>query len=191
MPVTLHLGRAPDKRAVRILSTVQRRLSFLDGAPVRVRFRPSLHAHRGRLVSTSGGQPVHAGTFLRQRLIVFDSALLARPRELSRIAVHELAHFIWVRSANALRDQFATLLASELDCGAKGELGWSAESRKANLHRNLPRNWRAYVCESFCDTAAWLYAGFRVHDEFTLASRYRLAREKWFVRTFSARVVLI
>jgi hypothetical protein len=40
--------------------------------------------------------------------------------------------------------------------------------------------WREYCCESFCDTAAWLYSGVQVHSEFTLAGRYRHRRRVWF-----------
>jgi hypothetical protein len=45
------------------------------------------------------------------------------------------------------------------------------------------RRWREYCCESFCDTAAWLYAGVARHEEFTLAAPLRAARRKWFART--------
>ena len=69
-------------------------------------------------------------------------------------------------------------------------LGWSAEWRKRRLtaadRRGRTRRWREYCCESFCDTAAWLYSGVERHDEFTLAGRCRKTRSQWFVRTFSA-----
>ena len=44
------------------------------------------------------------------------------------------------------------------------------------------RSWhrREYCCESFCDTAAWIYSGVRRHEEFTLAGRWRTGRRKWF-----------
>jgi hypothetical protein len=42
--------------------------------------------------------------------------------------------------------------------------------------------WRRYACESFCDSAAWLFAGLRDHDEFTLALRFRRQRARWFHR---------
>src|SRR5260370_32307652 len=137
---------------------VQRRVPFLDGPPVRVRFLPALRAHRGKLYSdlrrsTAAGMPVHAGTFIRQRLIVLDSSLLRRQNDLARILVHELFHFVWVRLGNSNRDAFAGLLESELTRGAKGELGWSPESRKVNLERDLSRKWLEYLCVSFCDHA--------------------------------------
>lgn len=42
--------------------------------------------------------------------------------------------------------------------------------------------WRRYACESFCDSAAWLFSGLRDHDEFTLAPRFRRLRARWFQR---------
>jgi len=66
----------------------------------------------------------------------------------------------------------------------RGELGWSAEWRKSKLtpldRRERTRKWREYCCESFCDTAAWLYAGVRTHAEFTLAAAGRAERREWF-----------
>jgi hypothetical protein len=78
---------------------------------------------------------------------------------------------------------------------ARGELGWFAESRKSALPYTAPRasydpqlcsliQWREYLCESFCDTAAWLYSGVRRHGEFTLRGRYRKRRAEWFHETF-------
>lgn len=65
---------------------------------------------------------------------------------------------------------------------ACGELGESASFKKALL---TPQRWRDYVCESFCDTAAWLYSGVKQHGEFTLARRWREPRKAWFERTFA------
>lgn len=199
MPVSLRPDRGRDRDPAafrRTAAIVQRRVPFLDGPAVRVRFLPALRAHRGKLHSdlhrsAAAGMPVHAGTFIRRRLIVLDSGLLRRPNDLARILVHELFHFVWVRLGNSDRDAFAGLLESELKRGAKGELGWSAESKKVNLERDLPRKWREYVCESFCDTAAWAYAGVLRHGEFTLATRYRKLREKWFRQVFGGRLVPI
>ena len=42
------------------------------------------------------------------------------------------------------------------------------------------RAWREYVCESFCDSAAWLLAGRGESEEFTLPSAARRARRAWF-----------
>ena len=150
-----------------------------------MRFRPGLTAHRGKLLSKrNAGSAVHAGTFPRKREMVLDRELLEKPSELARIFVHELFHFAWVRLGNTRRRSFETLLASEFGARARGELGWSAESRKHALtprdRRLRTRHWRAYVCESFCDSAAWLYAGIARHQEFTLAPRFRAARRAWF-----------
>ncbi|MCX6638497.1 MAG: hypothetical protein NT090_25870, partial [Acidobacteria bacterium] len=61
------------------------------GAPIEVRFLDDPRAWRGRLLAgDERGRPVHAGTFVRRRLIVLDRALLDSPRELARILAHEL-----------------------------------------------------------------------------------------------------
>lgn len=147
----------------------------IEGRPVRIEFRPGPADARGA---------VHGGAFLRERRIVFDSALKHRPRELARIFVHELFHFAWVRLGNPRRRAWERLLARELRQGAPGELGWSAEWRKDALaprdRRARTRRWREYCCESFCDTAAYLFSGAGRHAEFTLAARFRRGRRRWF-----------
>jgi hypothetical protein len=165
------------------------------GAPIRIRFRLRLSAHRGRLVSRLGkGRQVHAGSFLRKRVMVLDLELLQHPRELGRILAHELFHFAWLRLGNPARRSWEELLVREFQCRARGELGWSAEWRKQALgdadpcHRS--RRWREYACESFCDSAAWLFAGGRRHDEFTLAKRWREARREWFQQALGAAAPL-
>lgn len=157
----------------------------LPGRPIRVRFAPALSARRGRLRSeVEGGTPVHAGTFLRRREVVLETELLKRPRELARILIHELFHFVWLRLDNATRQSWETLLGEEFRRRARGELGWSAEWRKRELRAadraGRSRLWRDYVSESFCDTAAWLLAAGRTHEEFTLAPSFRRARRRWF-----------
>jgi hypothetical protein len=165
------------------------RMPPLEGRPIALRALPELRAHRGRLLSGgSRGCEVHAGSFLRTREIVLDSALAARPGELARILVHELFHFAWLRAGNPVRRSWEALLAAEMRRGARGELGWSAESEKtllaqADVHRRS-RRWRQYACESFADTAAWMFAGLRTHAEFTLAARFRSGRRAWFRATF-------
>lgn len=104
--------------------------------------------------------------------------------EFPRIFVHELFHFVWARAGNPLRWSYERLVRGEFRAGARGELGWSAEWRKAALDgrdvRRRTRLWREYCCESFCDTAAWLYSGTARHPEFTLRSKFRPARRAWF-----------
>src|SRR5437899_2921978 len=151
------------------------------GRPIRVKFQPSLRAHRGKLFSggPTPGKEVHAGSFLRQRHIILDAALKTQPRELARILTHELFHFAWLRLGNPKRRSYEDLLRRELRQRVKGELGWSAESAKAALTGGdavrRTRRWREYVCESFCDSAAWLLAGGSHHQEFTLPAAARRA----------------
>ena len=154
--------------------------------PVRILLRPSLRAWRGKLLSGEGpGAAVHAGAFIRKREIVLDAALLAAPKEAGRILTHELYHLVWTRLSNAARRSYESLLTAELRSGARGELGWSAEWRKNALAasdiRARSRRWREYVCESFCDTAAWLSAGGGRHEEFTLPQAPRRRRRAWFL----------
>ncbi len=136
-----------------------------------------------------GGQEVHAATFIRRRRIILDSALAGQDAELARILIHELFHFVWVRLGNGVRRGYGALLLLELRAGARGELGWSAEMRKQDLRSQDGKQWREYACESFCDTAAWLYAGLQRHDEFTLSARFRQRRAAWFRQAFGSRVL--
>lgn len=150
-----------------------RRLPELAGAPLRVEAAPQLRDRRG---------PVHAGAFIRQRRI----ALACGPAEFPRILAHELFHFAWVRAGNPARRSFEALLTAEIAAGARGELGWSAEWRKRALVSGdlagRTRRWREYCCESFCDTAAFLFSGVGPHPEFTLAGRFARRRRAWFER---------
>lgn len=105
------------------------------------------------------------------------------------IIIHELFHFVWMRLGNGDRTQFSELLADEYGHRARGELGDSAAVKKALLeprdcHTNT-RRWRDYVCESFCDTAAWRYSGLRQKGVSRLASRWRKRRELWFNSKFA------
>jgi len=148
----------------------------IAGRPIRIELRRGLR---------DGRDAVHAGAFLRQRRIAFDAATAGRRRELARIFVHELFHFVWVRLGNPRRRAWEDLLCAELEGHARGELGWSAEWRKRALaapdRDRRTRRWREYVCESFCDTAAWMFSGVRSHVEFTLARRFRERRRRWFI----------
>jgi hypothetical protein len=164
------------------------RLARTPQGPVRILLRPSLRAWRGKLLTGEGpGTAVHAGAFLRKREIVLDAALLAQPKEAGRILIHEIYHFVWTRLSNAARRSYEVLLSDEIRAGASGELGWSAEWRKNALAprdvRTRSRRWREYVCESFCDTAAWISAGGGRHGEFTLPSIPRRRRRAWFHQT--------
>jgi hypothetical protein len=93
------------------------------------------------------------------------------------ILAHEVFHFVWARLGNKRRTGFAALVRAELSANARGEMGESAASWK---HSDL----KSYICESFCDTAAWLYSGVKHSPEFTLAPRWRRKRRAWFCGTF-------
>src|SRR5262245_21854426 len=167
------------------------------GLPIEITFLPSLRAHRGKLLSSSlaHGREVHAASFLRRRRMVLDAALKRNPRELKRILAHELFHFAWLRLGNPRRRSYENLIRREMRNGVKGELGWSAESAKTNLTRSdsarRTRRWREYVCESFCDSGAWLLASSRDHEEFTLSVAARRARRAWFIQTGLTREISV
>lgn len=118
--------------------------------------------------------------------MVLAEALMADADDFARIFVHELFHFVWLRLGNAKRLAYERIVATELQARLRGELGWSADWRKNRLRprdwKLRTRRWREYCCESFCDTAAWRYAGVRKHPEFTLRSGARAVRRQWFAR---------
>jgi hypothetical protein len=169
---------AHERRARRTL----RSIPPLAGAPLRIRRVPGLRDGRG---------PVHAGAFLRERRIDFDCTAAEFPR----VFVHEIFHFIWRRLGNPARRAYEDLVATEIRGRARGELGWSAEWRKRALAAHdlslRTRRWREYCCESFCDTAAWLYGGVASHPEFTLAADSRRRRRQWFAQSLDGRELSI
>jgi hypothetical protein len=197
----LHLGAPLNSRqSVKALlehDALCKRLPDLEGRAIGIRFLPALSAGSRKLYSKrTYGQPVYAGTFIRKRRIVLDLELAGKPKELVRILTHELFHFAWARLGNPTRWGYEDLLRREWSQRARGELGWSAELRKSALSQ-LPlravdqSKWRDYACESFCDTAAWLYSGIARHREFTLAERHRERRAEWFRATFQGRRIPI
>ena len=148
-----------------------RRLPPISGALVSIQSAHALGDRRGA---------VHAGAFVRERRIAFHCSRAEFPR----IFVHELFHFIWARLGNPARHSYERVVKGEWRAGRRGELGWSAEWRKRALGegdvQRRSRRWREYYCESFCDTAAWLYSGARRHREFTLPGSCRARRRAWF-----------
>jgi hypothetical protein len=151
----------------------------LSGPPIRVELRATLGPH-------------HAATSIPRRLILLDRGLLQTAGDFERILIHEIFHFAWVRLSNLTRRDWENLLAAER---APGELGWSAEWRKLKLKPTdaclrSPR-WKRYARESFCDSAAWLFAGLERHDEFTLPAPARRARKKWFERNIASHAIPI
>jgi hypothetical protein len=164
----------------------------LIGGPLRVSYKPTLTAYRGQLLSGRPGlgTPVHAASFIRERRIVLERELLLRRSFFRLILIHELFHFVWARLGNRLRREYTSLLILEHEEGARGELGESSYEWKATLRENDCRDdtllWRNYVCESFCDTAAWLYGGLKRHESFTLAARWRNRRARWLREAFAS-----
>jgi len=156
------------------------RLPPLAGRPIRVQIRPSLGAHL-------------AETSIPRRLIFLDRQVLTRRGDFERILIHELFHFVWVRLSNQTRWDWERVVAAEFGRRSRGELGWSAEWRKVQLRprdvRARTPKWRRYICESFCDSAAWMYAGMSTHDEYTLAPANRLRRKAWIARNLATRAL--
>ena len=126
------------------------------------------------------GIEVHAGSFLRERRIVLDSALLQNKAERERILLHEIFHFVWWKLGRPRRLQYEHWLAGEMSRGVRGEMGWSAEFRKTALcpadWERRSRHWREYLSESFCDTAPARLLGLTHHDEISLGARDRERR---------------
>jgi hypothetical protein len=158
------------------------RLPELAGGPIRMQRHRGMRDARGA---------VHAGAFLRERRIAFSCSA----SEFARVFVHEIFHFVWLRLGNPRRQSYEEMLRAEIAAKARGELGWSAELRKRDLRekdvRRRTRLWREYCCESFCDSAAWMYSGLARHEEFTLAGRFRARRRDWFVELTEARELSI
>jgi hypothetical protein len=151
---------------------------IFDGPRITIRYRRDLR--------DTAGNPAHAATFIRQRLIVLDPALKMRPREYRRVLLHEYFHFVWVRLGNRRRRAWEELVATEWNSGGRGEAGWSSEWRRQKLSdgdvRQRSRRWRDYCCESFCDTAAWVTG--RIDSEVTLSQTRRRTRRAWFTTNF-------
>jgi hypothetical protein len=191
------LLRGYPRNCSKSIKAIERRLVVLEGRSVGLSFVPALTADRRRLYSNRPhGQPVHAGSFIRKRRIVLDQELEHQPSELARVLVHELFHFAWVRLGNPTRRSYEALVREEWKQRARGELGWSAESRKltllkGSLHTADMASWRDYLCESFCDSAAWIYSGVRRHPEYTLAARHRNRRAEWFKAAFQGGAIPI
>jgi len=183
-PLRLSLNLNPE--IAKRIHRISLGLPELTGSPIRVLMRPQLTAYRGELLSGHPvfGNAVYAASFIRKRRIVLETELLKQPLSLRLILIHEIFHFVWARLGNRLRREYATLLNEELKHGAKGELGESSNVRKTLLTHGS-RHARDYVCESFCDSAAWLYAGVKHHPEFTLARRWSKLRKSWFDSVFA------
>ena len=141
----------------------------------------------------AAGKPAHAATSIPERIIILDPDLKKTPREHNRILLHECFHFVWVRLGNPVRRSWEEHLRKELDSGARGEAGWSAEWRKKELSpadvTERTRRWRDYCCESFCDTGAWINGGGEAEN--TLGAARRQARAAWFQAKFEGKTFRI
>jgi hypothetical protein len=171
-----------DNGHPRLAASARRLLTRLPpttGSPIHIRFVPDLSGH--------GHGPIHAGSLVRERRILLEESLGRDADEFTRILIHELFHFAWLRLGNPGRHSYEELLRAEIVAHARGELGWSAEWRKDALRpadrRLRTRRWREYACESFCDSAAWIFGGIGRHPEFTLAACFRAVRRQWFLKS--------
>lgn len=160
-------------------------LPRIPGSLIFISALPHLTAHRGKLLSgrPGVGKEVHAASFVRERKIVFEQELFEKAELFRLILVHELFHFVWPRLSNELRRQYGDLVDAELRARARGELGESSSVRKTMLASGSKCR-QDYICESFCDTAAWLYSGVAVHSGFRLAVRWKKSRSDWFRQNF-------
>lgn len=183
----LRISGAVNARSRNLLMTTWAGLPLEPSSPVQVAFLPELTAHRGKLLSGKDrGTPVYAASFIRHRRIVLENGLISNPKTLRFIFVHELFHFAWVRLGNRRRDEYSCLLADELACNARGELGESSAVKKSEFlaGRELSRQrktWRDYVCESFCDSAGSIFTG-PVHKGRNLGKAWTARRREWFLR---------
>jgi hypothetical protein len=182
----LRINGVLGARCRKLLFTTWTGLPLKPGLPVQVAFWPELTAHRGNLLSRADrGTPVYAATFIRRRQIVLDTSLLEDAAALRFIFVHELFHFVWVRLGNRMRDEYSQLLLRETARNGRGELGESSLVKKAELRRHGESSpssalWRDYICESFCDSAAYIFTGAPVHAGLKLATRWTAIRRDWF-----------
>ncbi len=120
--------------------------------------------------------------------MILETELLGNHKELRRILVHEIFHFVWLRLGNPARRSFEDLIAAER--GGR-EAGWSAAQLRMRLReadqQARTRRWREYACESFCDTVAWFYAG--EHAECDLGRRAQQRRRAWIAENLATRVL--
>ena len=169
-------------------------LPQMEGNPIFLEFLPQLTAWRGKLLTGQAqrGRAVHAASFLRKRLIVLEWELLGNISQLRLILTHELFHFVWVRLSNAQRWNYRDLVYAELWNRARGEIGESAAVAKKSISgERLAKGsvrFKDYLCESFCDTAAFLFSGVPSHSSFKLAQRWRKQRTAWFGEIHQFRV---
>lgn len=151
---------------------------------------PAIRIAAARLSETFAQDCVHALSFIPQGYLLLGEELFASPAELGRILFHELCHFLWPRLRRG-RAIYEAAILRETRAGIGGELGFSAAESRLGLpgritdpRRLAPgqfRRWRHYLCESFCDTGAYVLlrrsCARSRHSEWTLPREARPARE--------------
>ena len=155
----------------------------LTGAPVRVDLVRGLRDRRG---------PVHAGSFPprtphRARLHARRVSADLRPRGGAlHLAAPGQPGALALRRRGARRNRRA---APAGNWGGARSGGRTRCARTTSAART--RRWREYCCESFCDTAAWLYSGLERHEEFTLARTLAQRGAAWFAESLDNRTLSI
>jgi hypothetical protein len=164
---------------------------WLGAAPAEfLRRLPGVRIAAACMVETFNYDGVHATSFIPQGYLLLGEELFAWAGELGRILFHELCHFLWPRLGKG-RELYEAAIMSEVREGVRGEMGFSAaESRESlpgrltDLRRLTPaarQRWRYYLCESFCDTGAYVLlrrCGYNRsrHSEWTLPEAARRRR---------------
>lgn len=121
-----------------------------------------------------------AASFLARREIVFSLELLDDAPALVEIFAHEIYHFVWRRLGNVERASWAELLANE---SKPKHAGLSSRLRfESFAGRGTDRQWKDYLCEAFCDTAASMTGG---------AAKISQHRKLWFERLKNRRKLLV
>lgn len=184
-PLPLRLSRRLSASHRTLIDDLVVGLPAIAGGPIFINVRPELSVCAGELLSGASGRgkQVYAASFIRHRQIVLETTLLTNKPVFRLILAHELMHFLWASLTNGPRRSFEELLRYEYSRHARGELGESSWVKKERCQAGF-RCWKDYVCESFCDTGAWLYSGVRQHESFTLAARWRNRRANWFRMVF-------
>lgn len=165
---------------------------WLHAAPEKFFSRlPAIRVATARLSETFEDDCVHALSFIPQGYLLLGEDLFASPAELGRILFHELCHFLWPRLRRG-RGVYEAAILREAGAGIGGELGFSAAAARLGLPAHITnperlaptefRRWRHYLCESFCDTGAYVLPrrsgyGRSRHSEWTLPRQARPARE--------------
>lgn len=88
---------------------------------------------RKGVLPADGDRSTQAVSYVRQRVLVLHRRLFRQRWLGQRLFYHELGHFLWPRLGTRARRRFITHLRRELTAGVRGELGYTAQFRKARL----------------------------------------------------------